>query len=118
MQSAAEKAHSVKEASEDKKKATPKKAAEGKKKAAPKKTGEDKKKATPKKVCFMRHHPTQEHVPFMHSLHCASCELKHFTRLSGDHAECASSLETFTSRNQHMGQCHAVCCEPSRASVA
>ncbi len=63
MQSAAEKAHSVKEASEDKKKAAPKKAAEGKKKTAPKKAGEDKKKATPKKVRFMHHHPRQVLVP-------------------------------------------------------
>ena len=55
VQSAAEKAHSVKEASEDKKKAAPKKAAEDKKKAAPKKTGDDKKKATPKKVRFAYH---------------------------------------------------------------
>ena len=39
MQSAAEKAHAVKEAKEDKKKATPKKAAGDKKKAAPKKVG-------------------------------------------------------------------------------
>lgn len=43
MQSAAEKAHSVKEAGEEKKKAAPKK-------AAPKKAEADKKKAGPKKV--------------------------------------------------------------------
>ena len=60
MQSAAEKAHSVKEASEDKKKAAPKKAAE------------DKKKATPKKVRFMMHHHIQERVSHMHFLHCAT----------------------------------------------
>ena len=50
MQSAAEKAHSVKEAGEDKKKASPKKAAP--KKAAPKKAEAEKKKAAPKKVGF------------------------------------------------------------------
>ena len=71
MQSAAEKAHSVKEAGEDKGKASPKKAAP--KKAAPKKAEAGKKKAAPKKVGSFLPNFLQKHVCIPCSKSFVSC---------------------------------------------